>query len=238
MDLARRSAVTGVHTCDAVQSAMYHHAAVLLVCGGRLTRAGELLALARTRQPMLPHLLASAHALCELVHGEVDRARSLLRAAVLRAESEGVVAGTDLLWLRVAEVAMHLGRREVLKECLTKVEHVARTLGTERAEMTRLVLHAAVHTDHGAARAARRLAQQRQQPLEESAVLSHLIRYGMGDPAMLRDTYAMLGELDALMPRFWLRPLMRTHGVPVPGRQATAEENERLLAVLVGRLHL
>jgi DNA-binding NarL/FixJ family response regulator len=64
-------------------------------------------------------------------------------------------------------------------------------------------------------------------------VLSHLIRYGMGDPAMLRDTYAMLGELDALMPRFWLRPLMRTHGVPVPGRQATAEENERLLAVLV-----
>ncbi|MGW0583439.1 LuxR C-terminal-related transcriptional regulator, partial [Streptomyces sp. NPDC002920] len=233
MDLARRSAVTGVHTCDAVQSAMYHHAAVQLVCGGRLTRAGELLALARARQPMLPHLLDSAQALRDLVHGEVERARSLLRAAVCRAEADGVVAGTDLLWLRVADVAMHVGRSEVLKECLEKVEGVARRLGTERAEMTRLVLHAAVHDDQGAARAARRLAQQRQQPLEESSVLAHLIRYGMGDPAMLRETYAMLGELDALMPRFWLRSLMREHGVAVPGRQATAEENERLLAVLV-----
>ncbi|KOU57049.1 hypothetical protein ADK57_40235 [Streptomyces sp. MMG1533] len=233
MDLARRSAVTGVHTCDAVQSAMYHHAAVLLVCSGRLTRAGELLALAGARQPMLPHLLASAQALRELVCGEVEQARSLLRAAVCRAESDGVVAGTDTLWLRVADVAMHVGRPEVLEECLAKVEGVARRLGTERAEMTRLVLHAAVHTDHGAARAARRLAQQRRQPLEESSVLSHLIRYGMGDPAMLRDTYTMLGELDALMPRFWLRTVMRTHGVAVPGRQATAAENERLLAVLV-----
>lgn len=233
MDLARRSAVTGVHTCDAVQSAMYHHAAVLLVCGGRLTRAGELLAPARARQPMLPHLLDSAQALCHLVHGEAEQAWSLLRAAVRRAESDGVVAGTDLLWLRVADVAMHIGRPEVLKKCLTGAETVARTLGTERAEMTRLVLHAAVHTDHGAAREARRLAQGRRQPLEESAVLAHLIRYGMGDPALLRDTYAMLGELDALMPRFWLRPVMRTHGVAVPGRQATAEENERLLAVLV-----
>ncbi|WP_406438343.1 helix-turn-helix transcriptional regulator [Streptomyces sp. NBC_00631] len=233
MDLARRSAVTGVRTCDAVQSEMYHHAAVLLVSGGRLTRAGELLGLARARQPMLPHLLASAQALCELVYGEVERAEDLLRAAVHRAESDGVVAGTDLLWLRVADVAMHAGRPEVLKECLAKVEGVARRLGTERSEMARLVLYAAVHVDHGAARAARRLAQQRQQPLEESAVLYQLIRYGMGEPAILRDTYALLGELDALMPRFWLRLLMRTHGVAVPGRQATAEENERLLAVLV-----
>ncbi|MFF3378634.1 hypothetical protein ACFYXF_37490 [Streptomyces sp. NPDC002680] len=233
MDLARRSAVTGVHTCDAVQSAMYHHAAVQLVCGGRLTRARELLALARARQPMLPHLLDSAQALCDLVRGETGQARSLLRAAVSRAESDGVVAGTDLLWLRVADVATHIGRPEVLTECLAKAEVVARRLGTERAEMTRLVLHAAVHRDQGAARAARHLAQQRQQLQEECAVLAHLIRYGMGDPAMVRDTYAMLGELDALMPRFWLRPLMRTYGVAVPGRQATAEENERLLAVLV-----
>ncbi|WP_369254100.1 LuxR C-terminal-related transcriptional regulator [Streptomyces sp. R35] len=233
MNLARRSAITGVHTCDAVQCAMYHHAAVQLVCGGRLVRASELLALARARQPMLPHLLDSAQALCELVYGEVEQARSLLRAAVRRAEADGVVAGCDLLWLRVADVAMRIGRPEVLKECLAKAEGVARRLGTERAEMTRLVLHAAVHTDHAAAHAARRLAQRRQQPLEEASVLAHLIRFGMADPAMLRDTYAMLGELDALMPRFWLRPLMRTHGVAVPGRQATAEENERLLAVLV-----
>lgn len=233
MDLARRSAVSGAYGCDAVQSAMYHHAAILLVCGGRLTRAGELLALARSRQPTLPHLLTSAQALCELVHGEAEQALSLLRTAVRRAESDGVVAGTDLLWLRMADVTMHVGRPEPLRECLAKVEGVARRLGTERAEMTRLVLHAAVHADRAAGQAARRLAQQRRQPLEECAVLSHLIRYGLGDPAMLRDTYTMLGEIDALMPRYWLRPLMRTHGVAVPGRQATAEENERLLAVLV-----
>jgi DNA-binding CsgD family transcriptional regulator len=212
---------------------MYHHAAVLLVSGGRPTRAGELLGLARARQPMLPHLLASAQALRELVYGEADQAMSLLRTAVRRAESDGVVAGTDLLWLRVADVAMRSGRPEVLNECLTKVEEVARRLGTEQAEMTRLVLHAAVHTDHGAARAARRLAQRRQQPQEECSVLARLIGYGMGDPAMLRDTYALFGELDALMPRFWLRPRMRAYGVAVPGRQATAEETERLLAVLV-----
>lgn len=233
LDLARRSAITGVHTCDAVQSEMYHHAAVLLVYGGRLNRAGELLALARARQPMLPHLLASAQAMRELVYREVDRAEDLLSAAVRRAESDGVVAGTDLLWLRVADAALHAGRPEAVQECLAKVEGVARRLGTERAEMIRLVLHATVHTDHGAARAARRLAQQRQQPLEEGAVLYQLIRSGMGDAAMLWETYALLGELDALMPRFWLRLQMREHGVAVPGRQATAEENERLLAVLV-----
>jgi len=233
MDLARRSAITGVHTCDAVQSEMYHHAAVLLVYSGRFTRAGELLSLARARQPMLPHLLTSAQALCELVCREVEHAENLLRRAVRRVESDGVVAGTDLLWLRVADAAMHAGRPEVLKECLAKATGVARRLGTERAEMIRLVLYAAVHSDHGAGRAARQLAQERQQPLEESAVLYQLIRSGMGDPAMLRDTYALLGELDALMPRFWLRLLMRARGVAVPGRQATAEENERLLAVLV-----
>jgi len=233
MDLARRSAVTGAHTCDAVQSAMYHDAAVLLVYGGRLTRADELLALACARQPMLPHLLISAQALCELVHRNVERAESLLRAAVHRAESDGVVAGTDLLWLRVADAAMHAGRPDILKECLMKAEEIARRLGTGRAEMTRLVLHASVHADHGAARAARRLAQQRQQPLEESAVLYQLIRSGMGDRAMLQDAYVLLGELDALMPRFWLRLLMRAQGVAVPGRKATAAESERLLAVLV-----
>jgi DNA-binding NarL/FixJ family response regulator len=36
-----------------------------------------------------------------------------------------------------------------------------------------------------------------------------------------------------LLHRSVLRNLMRTHGIPVPGRQATVAENERLLAVLV-----
>ncbi|MFJ2814946.1 helix-turn-helix domain-containing protein [Streptomyces sp. NPDC087294] len=233
LDLTRRSAVTGTHTCDAVESAMYHHAVVLLVSGGRLNRASELIALARARQPNLPHLLTSAEALCELVFGEAERAVSLLRGAVRRAEAEGVVAGTELLWLRVADVAMSLGRPEALVRCLAKAEWVAHRLGTDRAEMARLVLHAAVHGDASAGQEALRLARWREQPLEEGAVLTRLIRHGLGDAEMLRDTYALLGGVDALMPRFWLRTLMRARGVAVPGRQATAAENERLLGVLV-----
>ncbi|MET9761985.1 LuxR C-terminal-related transcriptional regulator [Streptomyces sp. NPDC006372] len=235
LELARRSIATGPNGCEAVQCAMYHHAATLLLHRGRLSRANELLALARTRQPALPHLLAPAAALYELAFGEAERAQSLLWAAARRAESDGVVAGTDALWVHLADIARSLGRSERLPAYLKKVDGIAHRLGTECAEISRLSLHSVVHSDRSAADAALRLARQRQQPIEESAVLIRLVHHGVVEPTMLSDAYSLLGEIDALMARAWVRLLMRVHGVAVPGRQATVGENERLLAVLVAQ---
>lgn len=136
LELTRESAVTdGVGGCDAVQTAMYCHAAELLLRRGRLTRANELLTLARTRYPVLPHLLCSIEALHDLTHGELERARLLLRGTADRAEADGVVVETDVLWMRLADIATGIGEPECLSEYLAKVERIARSLGTERAEL-------------------------------------------------------------------------------------------------------
>jgi DNA-binding NarL/FixJ family response regulator len=79
-----------------------------------------------------------------------------------------------------------------------------------------------------------RLLRLRDQPLERAVALERFVRYGLGEPpALLSESYAIFGAMDALMSRSWSRTLMRHHGVQVPGRQTTLAENERLLAVLV-----
>jgi DNA-binding CsgD family transcriptional regulator len=234
LGLTRESTVTdGVSGCDAVQTAMYCHAAELLLRRGRLTRAKELLTLARNRYPVLPHLLCSIEALHDLTHGELERARPLLRSTADRVEADGVVVEADTLWMRLADIDTGIGEPERLSEYLAKVERIARLLGTERAELSRLTLHAGVHRDQSAAAAARRLARQRGQPIEESMVLLRLFFYGLAEPSTLLDAHHLLGDADALLTRALVRNLMRELGVTVPGRQAIVRENERLLAVLV-----
>jgi DNA-binding NarL/FixJ family response regulator len=77
-----------------------------------------------------------------------------------------------------------------------------------------------------------RLARERGQPPELAQVIERMVRYDAADPALLPEAYTVLGDLDALLYRAWLRNLMRDKDVAVPGRRATVAENERLLAVL------
>ncbi|MFD8498776.1 helix-turn-helix transcriptional regulator [Amycolatopsis sp. NPDC059657] len=234
LDLAHKSIATSApHGCNHVQTAMYQIAAVLQLFRGRLARARDLIATARTRQPTLPHLLALAEARYGLVFGEIESAESILTSALERAEENGVLARTEGLWIMLADIALHTGRTEDLPGYLRKVDHVATRMGTELAEIDRLTLRALVESDHASAQAAIRLAERRGQPLEQFVVLQRLVRYGVAEPGLLAEAYALLGDMNALLSRASTRNLMRVHGVAIPGRQEAVAENERLLAVLV-----
>ncbi len=234
LDLAHKSIATSApHGCDHVQTAMYQIAAVLQLFRGKLARARELIMTARTRQPTLPHLLAIPEARYELVFGEIARAEVILESALDRASEEGVLARTEGLWIMLADIALHHGHGDRLPGYLREVDRVADRMGTELAEIDRLTLRALVESDPASARAALELTTRRQQPLERVVVVHRLVRYGIADPALLAETYALLGEMNALLSRASTRTLMRLHGVAIPGRQEAVAENERLLAVLV-----
>ncbi len=234
MELARKHiAASASGGCDPGETVMFQLASNIQLCRGRLSRARELFTTARARRPAMPHLLAISEALYERVHGEHERTRSILQAAVDQAEEDGVAAQTDLLWIALADMAVRTDRPQRLPEYLRKLEVVAARMGTERAELNRLTLHALVHADDAAAAAAMKLLRLRDQPLEQAVAFERFVRYGLSEPALLSESYAIFGEMDALMSRSWSRTLMRHHGVHVPGRQATLAENERLLAVLV-----
>ncbi|WP_086842784.1 helix-turn-helix transcriptional regulator [Amycolatopsis kentuckyensis] len=235
MELARKHiAASATGGCPPDRTVMFQLVSTLQLCRGRLSRARELLATARARGPAMPHLLAIPEALYERAHGEYARTESILRSAVCEAEENGVVAQTDLLWIALADMAVRTGRTDPLPDYLRELERVAACLGTERAEFNRLTLHALVHADDKAAKAAMSLLRLRNQPLEQAVALERFVRYGLGEPpALLSESYAIFGEMDALMSRSWSRTLMRQYGVQVPGRQTTLTENERLLAVLV-----
>lgn len=234
LELIRKHiATSSPNGCDAYETVMFQQAVMLQLLRGKLARGRELLSTARSRQPTLPHVLAVSEAWFETVYGEPERSQSILLDALRQAESEGIVAHTDLLWVNLADIDVRVGRTDQLQVYLQNVEKVAAQIGTESAELRRLTLHALVHSDRTAAEAALTLARRRAQPMEQAAIIDRLVRYGVAEPALLSEVYDLLGGLDALLSRAWLRLHMRDHGVPVPGRQATLAENERLLAVLV-----
>ncbi|MGW4210499.1 LuxR C-terminal-related transcriptional regulator [Lentzea sp. NPDC004789] len=233
LELVRKSVATEPRTgCDPGQAVMFHVAATLLLRKGKLVRALEMVATARERGPALPHLLAAAEAAHHVLFGRHADAVTVLKQALDRAETTGVVALTDLLWTALADIAVSREDQSPLPCHLDRVASVARRMHTEQAEISRLVLHATVHDDRGAVGEAVKLLRGRP-PLELAEGLERLVRYGVGAPELLSEAYEAAGVIDALLHRSVLRNLMRTHGIPVPGRQATVAENERLLAVLV-----
>lgn len=233
LELVRKSVATEPGTgCDPGQSVMFHLAVTLLLRKGKLVRAMEMIATARERGPALPHLLAVAEAAHHLLFGRDTDAVTVLVQALDHAEATGVVALTDLLWTSLADIAVLRDDQLALPCYLVCVAAVAKRMNTEQAEISRLVLHATVHADRGAAAEAAELLRGRP-PLERAEGLERLVRFGVGAPELLSEAYEAAGTVDALLHRSVLRNLMRTHGIPVPGRQATVAENERLLAVLV-----
>ncbi|MER7016313.1 LuxR C-terminal-related transcriptional regulator, partial [Saccharopolyspora sp. NPDC000359] len=233
LELTRSAiAAASVHGDPPGQTEMFREVTTVLTARGQLNRARAVLDDARQRHLLLPHRLAAPEAELELALGSPQRSREVLESALTTAGEHGVVVGTDELWLRLAELESRGGDQAAAKRCADRIEQVAAHLGS--AEAHRSWLLAQVVVDHSAAAAAEVLALAEQdRPFEFAATVTTVAGCGFGDQKLLRTAYEAYGELGALIPRARLRLLMRAHNVPVPGRNATVAENERLLATLV-----
>lgn len=101
--------------------------------------------------------------------------------------------------------------------------------------MHRLLIQAAVRPGRDVAKQALNLARRLRQPVDLAVAIEHLVRVNALRPQALSEAHDLFGQADAILDRARVRTLMRAHNVPVAGRQSIAEENERLLAVLVAQ---
>ncbi|MFC3456274.1 ATP-binding protein [Amycolatopsis speibonae] len=217
---------------EAATTGMFHTTVSALVCQGRLTTARELVAAAGDGIPVLAHLLDFTKALIDRALGDPRRAADRLTTALNTAEERGLVVGCDTACAELADLAVDLEDRESAENCLVKAERLARILPTGRAAALASFVRAAVTKDTTAAMECLRMAHKRGQPLELSTLIARLVKHGVADPALLSEAYELMSGLGALMHRAKTRTLMQKHGIVVPGRRNTVEENERLLATL------
>ncbi len=212
---------------------MCREASIIFVCRGRLTQARTVLDRARDEQPVQLHLTAVPESELAQALGATEQAARVIAEALESTAERGVVLGTDELWLSMAQWELAAGNEDAARRCARRVTEVAEQLGTGRSRLCRLLTTAVAHQDTQAAAEAVRLARRRAQPYELAETLTTAVRHGLADVALLREAYALYGELDALLPRARLRNLMRARNIAVPGRSETIAENERLLAILV-----
>jgi DNA-binding CsgD family transcriptional regulator len=212
---------------------MCREISTICIARGRLTQARSMIETARTRQPVLTHLLASSDADLELVVNAHERARQAVVDGLVTATRGGVVIGTDELWLRLASWEALGGDHAEAARCAAEASRVADLIETGRARLCALLATAVSRRDSSAAAEAIRLARRRGQPYELARCLVELCHHRVVDDSQLREAYELYGELDALLARARLRGLMRERGVSVPGRNVTVAENEELLATLV-----
>ncbi|MEV0698018.1 AAA family ATPase [Saccharopolyspora sp. NPDC050389] len=234
LDLARSAIATAsLHGDPPGQTAMFREMATILTARGQLNRARAAIEDARSRHLLLPHWLAVPEALLELTIGAHQQSRNVLDQALTTAAETGVIAGTDELWLRMAESESRRGNQDAARQCVEQIERIADELGTAEAHQNRLLARVLVEGASDAAAEVLELAAERDRPFEFAATVAAVAEHGFADRKLLRAAYEAFGELGALIPRARLRLLMRARDVAVPGRNATVAENERLLATLI-----
>lgn len=234
LDLARAElAAASVHGHGPERTATYREMAGILTARGQLNRARTVLEDARSQHLLLPHLLAVPEAELETTLGASERAKVLLEAGLLLAAENGSTAGTDDLWLRLAESESQAGNPDSVRQCATRLQEIAAQLGTTGARRNELLARLLVQPDPHTAAEAVELAKARNRPFEHATTLAAVAESGAGHQKLLHTAYEMFGELDALIPRARLRRQMRARNMTVPGRSATVAENERLLAALI-----
>ncbi|MEY8039316.1 AAA family ATPase [Saccharopolyspora cebuensis] len=232
LDHARRGLATAtVHGSAPGRTAAVREMAVILVARGQLNRARAVLAEARSRHLVLPHLLALPEAELERAMGAHRRARQLIEEGIAAADERGVVTGTAELWLWLAEADRTAGAPEAARRCVDRIDRLVEHSAEPRRHQ--LLAHVGMHRDRAAARELVELSRRADHPWELAQALVTVAGSGLGEAKLLLEAYSLYGELDALIPRARLRLLMREREVTVPGRGATVAENERLLAVLI-----
>ncbi|MEU4885821.1 MULTISPECIES: AAA family ATPase [Streptomyces] len=234
LDLARLGLATGLSVGDLpTHTQLCRETSVILGARGQLARAREVIERARTVQPVMLHLLAVPEWCLDQALGATERSERVIADALALAVERGLIVGTEELWLMQAVSELAAGDQTAAQRCVDEVSRVAGLLGTGRARMCHLLARAVVHRDHAAADEAVRLVRRRAQPLEQADTMSMVVRHGLADPSLLHEAYALYGDLDALLRRAQLRPLMREHKLTMERQSLTTAENERLLATLV-----
>lgn len=232
LDTARRSIAGGESSARPLAPVVMAASAARLLAGrGWLSRARQMVETARG--PHLNHVLDHVEAGVRRILGERQAADQLLRDALSRADENGYVLGTELLWSELALREREGGDVVSARGCAQRCERIADQVQTGRAELARLLTRAEVFDDVDAGRAAVSLARERGIPYEAAVTFRRAALSGVDTPELLAESYELFGELDALLWRARLRVTMREHDVTVPGRRASTRENERLLAVLV-----
>ncbi|MGP4017785.1 AAA family ATPase [Saccharopolyspora sp. 5N708] len=232
MDVARRGIAARIHLGCPVEGPMLHlGAARVLIASGWLSRARQIIELGR--QHDLEYLFDRADAAVLSTLGENDDVVGSLRDALRKAEEGGYEVGTEDMWAELAHHEHLAGHHEEASRALDRVRRLAERMGTGRAELCHLVTRVQLLDDQASAEAAVKLARDRAQPYESAVTFTRLAVHGFRTSELLSEAYELCGDLDALLLRAQMRQTMRVHNVPVPGRAATTNENERLLAVLV-----
>ncbi|WP_158104059.1 AAA family ATPase [Amycolatopsis pretoriensis] len=232
VDLTRRSLAVEQHRHDPGHAGMVHATITLLVLQGRLASARELLRLARARPCVFTQLVDIAETRLDRALGDNGRAVARLTGTVQAIVERGLVAGAELCWAELADLALERGDYTAAWSARDALTELAATMPTARVVLHASLVRATVDRDQDAALECLELARRRAQPLELAVVLERLVRHGAAEPESLTEAYELLGGLDALLARAWLRNLMREHSVAVRGRTNTVIENERLLALL------
>lgn len=233
LEAARRGMAEGKSSARVLASVlMFSGSARLLAGQGWLSRARRMIESSRS-SPQLAHFLDHAEATVARFLGDDEEADALLRRGLQYAEDAGFVLGTEAMWADLAHRERELGELDRARECLTRTEDLAKQLGTGHAELMSLLARAEVCDEQRAARDAVALARERRIPHECADVFRRAALCGVYTARLLRESYELYGQLDALLWRGQMRMVMRAHEVTVPGRSAATRENERLLAVLV-----
>ncbi|MFF9688504.1 AAA family ATPase [Streptomyces sp. NPDC014623] len=234
LDLARLGLATGLSVGYVPSHTLVsRETSIIFGARGRLTEARSVIERARSVQPVMLHLLAVPESLLDEALGAADRARRVVTDGLAQAVGRGLVVGTDVLWLRTAELELARGDLAAAQRCVEEARRTAELIGTGRARVCHLLAAAMVHRDRDAATEAVQLARRRAQPLELAATMVMVVRHEVADVELLHEAYALYGDLDALLRRAQLRNLMRERGIAVPHRSVVIAENERLLATLV-----
>ncbi|WP_170210332.1 AAA family ATPase [Saccharopolyspora antimicrobica] len=234
LDLARADlAAASAHVHGPERTATYREMAGILTARGQLNRARTVLDDARSQHLLLPHLLAVPEAELESTLGATQRAKELIEEGLRFATENGITAGTDELWLRLAESESQAGNPAAARRYADRLLQIADQLGTTGARRNALLARLLVQPDPRTAAEVIELAKARNRPFELATTLAAVTESVEGRQKLIHTAYEMLGELDALIPRARLRKLMRARNMPIPGRSATVAENERLLAALI-----
>ncbi len=211
-------------------AAVYYAVATILASRGRMSRARALLNAAREAELLLSHLVYAADAHLDWIFGAPAEAERTVSAALADARLSGVTAGTGELWLLRTELLIGRGDRE---EALRRLPVVAELAGTDHsAALHHQLVRVLAEGNRVAAGEAVSLARTLGQPY----LLARTLEIAAGAerrPELLSEAYDLYGELDAVLDRCRVRTLMREQDVAVPDRQATAAENERIVATLV-----
>ncbi|MCX2730115.1 hypothetical protein OOZ19_07670 [Saccharopolyspora sp. NFXS83] len=220
-----------VHGAVPGLTVLYRDMATMLSARGRLSRAGAVLAEARSRNAPMPHLLLLAEADLAGLLGEPERARGLLEEALRRAADVGVFGATAPVWRRLACWEAHHGSPSTASRCADRAGDDEPV--TESARRERELARAVADADPAAATAAITTAANLGDPFGYAGTVLAVAEHGLADRESASAAYRIFGELDALVPRARMRALLPARELGVQGQAATVEENERLLARMV-----